>query len=75
MEGMPDETEFSFVGHSMGGIVVRHLVGDLQRDDPGDLLKRCRSLVMLGPPNQGASIARRLARTGVFGLVSGKGAR
>ncbi len=74
MEGMPGETEFSFVGHSMGGIVVRHLVGDLHRDDPGNLLKRCRSLVMLGPPNQGASIARRLARTGVFGLVSGKGA-
>jgi pimeloyl-ACP methyl ester carboxylesterase len=74
MEGMPGEPQFSFVSHSMGGIVVRHLVGDLQRDDPRDLLKRCRSLVMLGPPNQGASIARRLARTGVFGLLTGKAA-
>lgn len=74
MEGMPGESEFSFVGHSMGSIVVRHLIGDLQRDDPRDLLKRCRSFVMLGPPNQGASIARRLARTGVFGLLTGKSA-
>lgn len=74
LEGLPPETEFSFVGHSMGNIIVRHLIGDLQRDgDPFHVLARCRSMVMLGPPNQGAAIAKRLAPTGLYGLVTGKG--
>ena len=30
-------------------------------------------MVMLGPPNQGAAIARKLAPTGLYGLVTGKG--
>ena len=74
LEELPDNTEFSFVGHSMGNIVVRHMLGDLQKDDPAGLMGRFRSMVMLGPPNQGAAIARRLAPTGLFGLVTGKGA-
>lgn len=74
LEDFGDETQFSFVGHSMGNIVVRHLIGDLQRDeDPHRVLDRCRSMVMLGPPNQGAAIARRLAPTGLYGIVTGKG--
>jgi pimeloyl-ACP methyl ester carboxylesterase len=73
LEGFPASTQFSFVGHSMGNIVVRHVIGDLQRDgDPEGVLERCRSMVMLGPPNQGAAIARRLAPTGVFGMITGK---
>ncbi len=74
LEDQPANTQFSFAGHSMGNIVVRHLVGELQRDkDPKNILPRCRSMVMLGPPNQGASIARRLAPTKLYGLVTGKG--
>lgn len=74
LEGLPPTTTFSFIGHSMGNIVVRHLVGDLQRDgDPQGMLPRVQSMVMLGPPNQGAAIARRLAPTGVYGWVTGKG--
>ncbi|TWU58747.1 Alpha/beta hydrolase family protein [Rubripirellula tenax] len=74
MEAMPTDTQFSFVGHSMGNIVVRHLIGDLQRaSDPSGVLGRCRSMVMLGPPNQGAAIATRLAPTGVYGWLTGKG--
>lgn len=74
MENFPPDTKFSFSGHSMGNIVVRHLVGDLQRDnDPQNVLPRCQSMVMLGPPNQGAAIARKMAKTGLFGLVTGKG--
>ncbi len=74
LEDLPAGSEFSFVGHSMGGIVVRHAVGDLQRaGDRAGILPRCRSLVMLGPPNQGAAIARRLAPTGLYGIVTGKG--
>ena len=74
IEDLPSDSTFSFVGHSMGNIVVRHLIGDLQRDnDPQGVLGRCRSMVMLGPPNQGASIARRLAPTGLYGIITGKG--
>jgi pimeloyl-ACP methyl ester carboxylesterase len=74
LEHLPANTQFSFVGHSMGNIVVRHMLGDLREDDPTNLLGRCRSMVMLGPPNQGALIAKRLARTGVFGWITGQGA-
>jgi len=74
LDDLPASTTFSFIGHSMGNIVVRHLIGDLQTgDDQPGLLGRMRAMVMLGPPNQGAAIARRLAKTGVFGLVAGKG--
>ena len=74
MEDLPADATFSFVGHSMGNIVVRHLIGDLLRDgDPRDVLCRSKAMVMLGPPNQGASIARRLAPTGLYGLITGKG--
>ena len=74
LEGQHPEAEFCFVGHSMGNIVLRHLVGDLERQgDPMNILPRCRAMVMLGPPNQGAMIARRLATIGVFEWVFGPG--
>lgn len=71
--GLPDDIELSFVGHSMGNIVLRHLIGDLERAGDQATLSRFSHVVMLGPPNQGASIARQLAKTGVFGWVTGKG--
>ncbi|MCC9599835.1 alpha/beta hydrolase [Stieleria sp. JC731] len=74
LEALPADSTFSFVGHSMGNIVVRHLVGDLQSDgDQHALLPRCKSMVMLGPPNQGAAIARRLGKTKLFEWVTGQG--
>ena len=74
LESIPPNQTFSFVGHSMGNIVVRHLIGDLNADgDPKGLLPRCHSMVMLGPPNQGATIAERLAPTKIFGWITGKG--
>ena len=73
LTGLPKDARISFVAHSMGNIVVRHLLADLkQTDDPEGLLQRFRCMVMLGPPNQGAAIARSLARTKVFGIVAGK---
>lgn len=75
LEGQHPDAEFCFVGHSMGNIITRHLIGDLQRDgDPKAILPRGRAMVMLGPPNQGAAIARRLGVTGVFGWIAGPGA-
>ena len=74
LQSQPESTQFSFVGHSMGNIVIRHLIGDLQRDgDPANILPRCRAMVMLGPPNQGAAIARRLAPTRLYGWITGTG--
>jgi pimeloyl-ACP methyl ester carboxylesterase len=71
--GLPPDAELSFVGHSMGNIILRHLIGDLERAGDQETLRRITHVVMLGPPNQGASIARQLSKTGVFGWVTGKG--
>ena len=46
----------SFVTHSLGGLVVRQL---LARHGAGLTVER---VVMLGPPNQGAEFARKVAR-------------
>ncbi len=54
----------SFVGHSLGNIVVRRwlaMAGDEQR-------KRVHRVVMLGPPNQGSQLARMAA--GIWGLAN-----
>ncbi|MGH7378364.1 MAG: esterase/lipase family protein, partial [Candidatus Methylomirabilales bacterium] len=48
--------EVNFVTHSMGGLVVRHL---LTHDPP----ERVRRFVMLVPPNNGSLKARRFARS------------
>lgn len=83
LENLPADAEFRFVGHSMGGIVIRHLVGDLQgnrdsdpdqENDPAAILGRSRALVMLGPPNQGAGLARMLSKLLGFESVTGPGA-
>ena len=73
LDGLPPQVQLSFVGHSMGNIVVRHLIGDLIRANDTAMLKRIQHVVMLGPPNQGASIAKQLSKTGVFGWVTGQG--
>lgn len=74
IDGLPPDMRLDFIGHSMGNIVVRHAIGDWQRESATRVLERIDHVVMLGPPNQGASIARQLARTGVFGWVAGEGA-
>lgn len=75
LESLPETWTLSFVGHSMGNIVIRHFIADLQDDQKhSELLSRCQRMVMLGPPNQGAAIARQLSSLGVFELIAGKGA-
>ncbi len=73
IDSLPPNLSLNFVGHSMGNIVVRHYLGDLTRTGQHEKLARVKSVVMLGPPNQGASIARQLSKTGVFGWIAGKG--
>ena len=75
LESLPETWTLSFVGHSMGNIVIRHFIADLQDDQKhSELLSRCQRMVMLGPPNQGAAIARQLSSLGMFELIAGKGA-
>lgn len=74
VESLPMQSPLSFVGHSMGNIVLRASIGTWSRSEKGaSILSRMHRVVMLGPPNQGASIARRLARTHIFGLTHGPG--
>lgn len=70
--GLPVDTRLSFVGHSMGNIVIRHAIGDWQRAGDHATLQRIEQVVMLGPPNQGAAIARQLSKSRVFGWVTGQ---
>ncbi|MDB4475658.1 alpha/beta hydrolase [Pirellulales bacterium] len=75
LESLPESWTLSFVGHSMGNIVIRHLIADLQDDQKhSELLSRCQRMVMLGPPNQGAAIARQLSSLGMFEWIAGEGA-
>lgn len=74
VEGLPANARLSFVGHSMGNIVLRYAIGDWQRHgDPRGVLRRMHRAVMLGPPNQGAAIARLLSKVRLFGMLVGQG--
>lgn len=68
----PGNPQLYFIGHSMGNIVLRHAIGDWEREAATSTLKRIESVVMLGPPNQGAAIARRLSKIGLFGIITGE---
>jgi hypothetical protein len=52
--GLPEAETISFVGHSLGNIVVRRWMALATADD----LARTGRMVMLGPPNQGSELAR-----------------
>jgi len=55
LDRVPTPTKLSFVTHSLGGLVVRELLG-------GDASWRpsVYKILMLAPPNQGAALARAL---------------
>jgi len=60
--GLPASGPVSFVGHSLGNLVVRRwmaLAGEAE-------LGRVHRVVMLGPPNQGSQLARMAA--GIWGI-------
>jgi hypothetical protein len=74
IEGLPVTAKLSFVGHSMGNIVLRHTIADLKSaGDPRQVLPRMHRVVMLGPPNNGAAIARLFSKLKLFGMVMGEG--
>ena len=72
VEHLPGRPKISFVGHSLGNIVVRRSIAMWQRDrDREQVISRLHRIVMLGPPNQGSSIAKRLAKLGLFERITG----
>ncbi len=61
---MPQAERISFVGHSLGGLVVRRWMAVAAADD----LARAHRVVMLGPPNQGSDLARLASR--IWGVAA-----
>jgi hypothetical protein len=54
---LPPAARISFVGHSLGNLVVRRWMSLAAPRD----LDRVDRMVMLGPPNQGSDLARKVA--------------
>jgi triacylglycerol esterase/lipase EstA (alpha/beta hydrolase family) len=69
---LPGNPRISIVGHSLGNIVVRHAIGDWQARDPRGVQGRLDRIVMLGPPNNGSSLATQLSQLGLFEIIAGK---
>ena len=61
--GLPKANRISFVGHSLGNLVVRRWMAVAAAED----IARVRRMVMLGPPNQGADLARMAGK--IWGLA------
>lgn len=60
-----DADRVHFVGHSMAGLVLRHLFADFD-------LTRTGKVVLLGTPNQGSYVASRLGQYAAGRLILGK---
>ena len=71
---LPTDAPISFVGHSLGNLVVRRWMG-LAAADQLDQLERVGRMVMLGPPNQGSELARRVANVDLLAALSHGAAR
>lgn len=72
MEHLPGNPRWKAAGHSLGNIVLRVAIAQWQSEgDPNGCLERLDRVVMLGPPNQGSSFARKLSQLGLFETVTG----
>jgi pimeloyl-ACP methyl ester carboxylesterase len=58
----------SFVTHSMGGLVVRHL---LSRDEAWQRRIAVHRIVLIAPPNQGSAVARLLKDIPAYRMIYG----
>ncbi len=66
IEQLPEATTLSFVGHSLGNLVVRRWMATA----PPPTLQRVQRMVMLGPPNQGSELARLASRIWFLAMLS-----
>lgn len=72
VENLQGIDEISFVGHSMGNIVIRRYLFDQIDPATGRLRDpRFKRVVMLAPPNQGSELAAVLADNGLFQVIDG----
>ena len=65
--------EFHFIAHSLGNIIIRSVLSERQRNDPGRQRTAWRvgRIVMLAPPNQGSAMANLLKKSNAFRLIAG----
>jgi pimeloyl-ACP methyl ester carboxylesterase len=76
LEHLDGVEEIYFVAHSMGNLVVRHLLGDQLAASQGlGIDHRISRIVMLAPPNNGAALARRFKDNAVFKLIFATGGK
>lgn len=68
---LPDAPRLSFVGHSLGNLVVRRWMTLADRAD----LARVDRMVMLGPPNRGSDLARSVAGVSALAALAEGAAR
>ena len=64
--------EIDFVAHSLGNLVIRHMLGDETEQTEGHRADpRIKRIVMLAPPNNGAKLAQLLADSKLFKSIAG----
>jgi hypothetical protein len=75
MRSLEGITEINFVAHSLGNLVVRHWLKDLQDEErwlpAGETFGR---MVMLAPPNHQPQLATRLVRGALARFIAGDAA-
>jgi len=71
VDSLPGSAPISFVGHSLGGIVVRRWMALASTD----ALVRARRVVMLGSPNQGSELAKLCSRVWLLATLADGAAR
>lgn len=69
--GLHPDARVSFVGHSLGNLVVRRWMSLANKGD----LARVDRVVMLGPPNHGSDLARQVGGVGVLAAFAEGAAR
>lgn len=75
LENLEGIEEINFVGHSLGNLVIRRCLQEMLDPETGKPQDpRIRRMVMLGPPNNGAQLAERFLKFGMFKLVLGRSA-
>ncbi len=64
--------EIDFVAHSLGNLVIRHMLGDeIEQTEGHRADPRIKRIVMLAPPNNGAKLAQLLADNKLFKSLAG----
>ncbi len=66
VSGLSGSTHISFVGHSLGNLVIRSWLSQASDES---LEKLCR-VVMLGPPNQGSDLAKKASKIWILKTFS-----